>query len=277
MAKDKKKSCFVIAPIGDPDSDVRQWSNKIFKHIIKPAVEPDYDPIRAQDIDQSGLVTAQIVDQLLGADLTIADLTDGNPNVYYEVAIRHAVKKPIVHLIRSGQTPRFDIQGMRAIHIDNDLEIAKNAIESLKGQVKKLEEDPNSLTTPVSQAINLAEINKSDNPSDQALADIKRQLKDLSSRLPGQSAPVMTDYAFNIALTNASKQCLIENTIKRIVKSKGRCSINSVILDVIRNHPRELQIADYGVIEATIHNLIFQGELITDSKELTEYTIVSPP
>jgi hypothetical protein len=70
MAKDKKKSCFVIAPIGDPESNVRQWSNKIFNHIIKPAVESDYDPIRAQDIDQSGLVTAQIVDRLLNADLT---------------------------------------------------------------------------------------------------------------------------------------------------------------------------------------------------------------
>lgn len=168
----KKKTCFVIAPIGAPDSPERKWSDTIFEHIIKPSVEADYKPIRADQIEQSGLVTAQIVDQLLNADLTIADLTDGNPNVYYEVAIRHAVKKPIVHLIRAGQTPRFDIQGMRAVHVDDSLGIGKNAIESIKAQIKTLESDPNSLTTPVSQAINLAELNKSNSPMDQFLKSL---------------------------------------------------------------------------------------------------------
>ena len=172
----KKKTCFVIAPIGAPDSPERRWSDTIFEHIIKPSVEPDYKPIRADQIEQSGLVTAQIVDQLLNADLTIADLTDGNPNVYYEVAIRHAVKKPIVHLIKAGQKPKFDIQGMRAVHVDDSLGIGKNAIESIKAQVKTLESDPNSLTTPVSQAINLAELNRSDAPADSAIASIDKKL-----------------------------------------------------------------------------------------------------
>lgn len=290
MAKDKKKSCFVIAPIGEPDSDVRQWSNKIFNHIIKPAVESDYDPIRADQMDQPGLVTAQIVDQLLNADLTIADLTNGNPNVYYEVAIRHAVKKPIVHLIKSGQTQRFDIQGMRAIPIDNDLEIADKAVISLKKQVKKLEADPNSLTTPVSQAINLAEINKSTDPSTQALADINRQLTDLSNRLqkrvfsvsasdPLGLFPFPSSAKMSEEDVNTFKREMVKHAIMEIVKPSGQYYVSNLIKDFIKKHglisPTDRQTHAY--ILGIIGSLIDQGDLKSDVRGRDQTLIVSLP
>lgn len=263
----------MITPIGDSGSDVRQWSNKIFNHIIKPAVEPDYAPVRAQDIDQSGLVTAQIVDRLINDDLTIADLTDGNPNVYYEVAIRHAVKKPIVHLIKSGQTPRFDIQGMRAIPIDNDLEVASKAVISLKNQVKKFEKDSDCLTTPISQAINLAEINKSADPSTQALGNLDRKLTEILNRLPGRSVPDDPPATFEAV----RKQEFVVNVIKKLIMSVGPYSIDDVIDYVIESHKPLIQNNDFFPILNVISDMIKRGVLISDSKQLTGSTIISLP
>ena len=49
------------------------------------------------------------------ADLVVADLTDHNPNVFYELAIRHALQLPLVQLIDSAQDLPFDIKAMRTV------------------------------------------------------------------------------------------------------------------------------------------------------------------
>ncbi len=97
-----KKTCFVIAPIGDPDSDIRRRSDQILKHIIKPAVgKCGYDAIRADQISEPGMITHQVIEHVVGDPLVVADLTGQNPNVFYELAIRHAIRKPFVPLIRT--------------------------------------------------------------------------------------------------------------------------------------------------------------------------------
>ena len=90
------KRCFVIAPIGDPASAERDRSDKVLKFLVAPVVEPlGYStPLRADHLAKPGLITAQVIEHLLEDDLVIADLTGANANVYYELAIRHAVKGP---------------------------------------------------------------------------------------------------------------------------------------------------------------------------------------
>jgi hypothetical protein len=51
--------------------------------------------------------------------LVIADLSFHNPNVFYELAIRHAARLPIVQLIRVGDRLPFDVHQMRTIVVDN--------------------------------------------------------------------------------------------------------------------------------------------------------------
>ncbi|OZF32173.1 hypothetical protein CH294_20775 [Rhodococcus sp. 14-2483-1-1] len=99
-----KKTCFIVCPIGDNNSEIRKRSNQVKTHIIDVALEPlGYETIRADVIDKSGNITTQIVNQLIEADLVIADLTGHNPNVFYELAIRHAFAKPFIHLMQDGE------------------------------------------------------------------------------------------------------------------------------------------------------------------------------
>jgi len=57
-----EKVCFVIAPIGDADSDTRKRSDQVLKHVIRPAVTGcGYVAIRADEIDKPGLITSQVI------------------------------------------------------------------------------------------------------------------------------------------------------------------------------------------------------------------------
>lgn len=97
----RKKICFVISPIGEEGSEVRERSDQILKHIITSSVEQlGYTIIRADKIAEPGIITTQIIEHIVDAKLVIADFTDKNPNVFYELAIRHAIRKPLVQMIK---------------------------------------------------------------------------------------------------------------------------------------------------------------------------------
>ena len=150
-----EKVCFVICPIGDKGTDTRKRSNLAYEYIIKPVVEKfKYKLTRADFIKESGVITSQIIDQIVDSPLVIADLSDYNPNVFYELAIRHTVKKPYIQMIKSGQEIPFDITGMRTISFDIDLESAHNAKKELFNQIKSIEDNNFKPDNPITSAIN---------------------------------------------------------------------------------------------------------------------------
>jgi len=56
------KTCFVIAPIGEPDSETRKRSDQVLKHIISPAIkERGYAATRADEISEPGIITTQVI------------------------------------------------------------------------------------------------------------------------------------------------------------------------------------------------------------------------
>ncbi len=83
--------------------------------------------------------------------MVIADLTGANPNVYYELAIRHAVKKPIIQLISKGEKLPFDVGDMRTIPIDTA--DAFKAVDDITASLKEIEKPGYETTTPISMAL----------------------------------------------------------------------------------------------------------------------------
>ncbi len=181
----KKKKCFIIAPIGEEGSDTRNRSDKVLKHIIRPAVkECNYEPIRADKIAEPGIITSQVIQRLLNDDLVIADLTEKNPNVYYELAVRHAVNKPFVQIIEEGESISFDIAGMRTISVNHhDLDSADNCKQELIKQIHFVEKDMSKVDTPISVAIDLESLRKSKNPLEKSTTKIISMLQDIRSEI----------------------------------------------------------------------------------------------
>lgn len=151
-----KKTCFVAAPIGEKGSPVRLRSDQVLAYVIEPALEAcGYNPLRADHMSDPGIINSQVIRHLVEDPLVIADLTGQNPNVYYEVAVRHATGKPIIQVIAEGEKIPFDLRGMRILGI-GDLDKpsnSKEAIKQIKRAIEAIEKNPDQMDTPISLAI----------------------------------------------------------------------------------------------------------------------------
>ncbi len=179
--KKDKKVCFVISPIGEEDSDIRKRSDQVLKHIITGPVEQlGYEVVRADKIAEPGIITHQIIQHIVDADLVVADLTDRNPNVFYELALRHAIRKPLVQLIKKDELIPFDIAATRIIKFDlqnpDSVEASKNEITA---QVKSLESGTKDFENPISVSLDLKVLKESGKPEERSLADIIEAISDL--------------------------------------------------------------------------------------------------
>jgi YheO-like PAS domain len=147
-----KKQCFVISPIGKPGSSIRTRADRVLDQIIRPAVNQcGYTVVRADEIERSGLINSQIVRHINEDPLVVADLTGGNPNVFYELAIRHLSGKPVVQVISYGETIPFDVAGMRTIVVDHRDRIGREKARlAIIRQVLAFENGKARQETPVS-------------------------------------------------------------------------------------------------------------------------------
>lgn len=111
--------CFYICPIGDPESEQRQHSDLFLSALVEPAVaELGLRVVRADQIGKPGMITAQVIEHVVRAGLVVADLSFHNPNVFYELSLRHACGLPTVQIIRRCDPIPFDLDQVRTIQID---------------------------------------------------------------------------------------------------------------------------------------------------------------
>ena len=182
MTTTNRKSCFVIAPIGEQNSPTRRQSDQVLRHIIRLAVEPAYKAVRADEIAEPGLITSQIMQRVIEDDLVIADLTDLNPNVLYELAVRHAILKPFVQIMATGQTIPFDVSGIRTVFFDlQDPDSVADAKDEIAKQVEALERDSSNLQTPISTPLELQRIRLSGDADTPGFREILPLISDIAS------------------------------------------------------------------------------------------------
>lgn len=144
------KTCFVICPIGDKGTTDRTFSDLTFNYIIKPVVKNHgYSVDRADIMGKTGTIMPHVVKQILDSDLVIADLTNSNPNVFYELAIRHITERPCIQMIKDGQKIPFDIQGIETIPLGIDLANAAYAKDRLEKQIELIEKGEFNTTNPI--------------------------------------------------------------------------------------------------------------------------------
>jgi hypothetical protein len=151
---DFQHECFLIAPIGEEGSDVRRRSDRVLRYIIEPAAsELGLSAVRADEIAAPGQITLRVIEHILHARAAVADLTGRNPNVFYELAVRHTARLPVALIVAHDERALpFDIQQMSTIRFDHtDLESAdlcrRNIVAHLSAAMRGAVDSP--VTTSV--------------------------------------------------------------------------------------------------------------------------------
>ena len=119
-----RPTCFVIMPISDvPGYDVGHFG-RVYEHQLKPAiVSAGYSPIRSDDTTKTDYIVVGIVQRVVESEMVLCDLSARNPNVMYELGIRHAFNRSVT-LVRDSRTDKiFDVQGLRHTEYDTGLRI----------------------------------------------------------------------------------------------------------------------------------------------------------
>jgi hypothetical protein len=106
-------TCFVMMPFTVP---LGGYYGKIYKPAIEKA---GLTPVRA---DTEIFGTGKIIDQIWGginkARVLVAEMTNRNPNVFYELGLAHALEKPVVLVSSNEADVPFDLQHIRVIYYD---------------------------------------------------------------------------------------------------------------------------------------------------------------
>lgn len=152
---DMETTAFYVTPIRSVDSEERRHSDLFLSTLVEPATEKlGLKVVRADGIDKPGIITRQVMQYLVESRLVIADLSFHNPNVFYELAVRNMVRKPVVQIIQKSDRIPFDVNQLRTIEIDNSdiytwtpkLDLWRSEISN---QIRRALDDPTSSESPV--------------------------------------------------------------------------------------------------------------------------------
>ncbi len=108
-----KLTAFVIMPFGERDpKHPSGFFQEVLRSVITPAAKASQFTVKTANRQGSDLIQSTIINDLMDADLVIADLTEHNPNVMFELGMRMAEDKPVVLIKASGTGPLFDVDNM---------------------------------------------------------------------------------------------------------------------------------------------------------------------
>ncbi|HEX8248224.1 MAG TPA: TRAFs-binding domain-containing protein [Pyrinomonadaceae bacterium] len=165
-SEDVKGTCFVVMGFGkktDFETGRTLDLDKSYRSMIKPAVEAaGLKCVRADEIVHSGLIDVPMYEQLLNADVVIADLSTSNKNAFYELGIRHALRPYTTVVIAEDgiKTFPFDINHVvvrqyhhlgDAIDYDEAMRFQRQLTEAV---VEVFNKDPRQKDSPVYTFLN---------------------------------------------------------------------------------------------------------------------------
>jgi len=135
-----------------------EWTG-IFEHMIKPAVTGSrlgYDCERAKPL--TGAFVRDILEGLNRADVVIADLTDRNPNVCYELGIRHTLKRRTILIAQNIDDVPSDLQAYWVVTYEKDLTGAESFKKRIREILREMQKSPKKPDSPIADFLEFKNI-----------------------------------------------------------------------------------------------------------------------
>jgi hypothetical protein len=218
-----KHLCFIIGPIGGEGTDIRKHADWLLLGLVRPVLETEefrYTVKRADEDTRPGMISDRIISDIRDADLIVADLTDLNPNAFYELGICHSREKPVIHIARAGTVLPFDNLGHSTIFVDiSDYRSVEKARERLAASAQHINDPKHQVSNPITQANASFQMRDSADPRDQLIADMQSRLQELRPLLTARE--LLNDLASpNLPISPEDMQVL-----KNMAEAKRRSKL----------------------------------------------------
>jgi nucleoside 2-deoxyribosyltransferase len=160
------ETCFVVMGFGvktDYQTGRKLDLDKSYQNVIKPAVEAaGLKCVRADEIQHAGVIDKPMYEQLLQADLVVADVSTMNPNAFYELGVRHALRPHTTIIMAESELAfPFDINHnaiRRYKHLGEDIGAseARRAMQDLTAAIRAIQNAPQADSPVYTYLQNLA-------------------------------------------------------------------------------------------------------------------------
>jgi tetratricopeptide (TPR) repeat protein len=135
-----KPLCFVLMPFGKKTDETGRLIDfdQIYEQIIRPGIEAaDLESIRDSEETTGGFIHKRMFERLMLCDYAVADLTTANPNVFYELGMRHGVRPHTTVLMSCrGMRLPFDIAPLRLIRYSLDASGSPTKVDADRDAVR---------------------------------------------------------------------------------------------------------------------------------------------
>lgn len=190
-AAPKQKRCFMITPIGEAGSDIRKHADWVFRFAVQPVMaEKGLVAERADMMADPFMINDSVFAAIDEADICVADLSNLNANVFYELGVRHALEKPVIHIAHVGTRIPFDTANYRTIWFDLSSIDQMDALKSqIASQVDAILAPGFKLSNPLTQARGFQRMASSADPTEKLVAALEDRVNALERERRIQGIP----------------------------------------------------------------------------------------
>jgi hypothetical protein len=178
-----KGICFVIMPFGG-------WLDEYYRLVFCPAIKSaGLEPYRSDDLFRSSSIVNDIWSYTKSATLLLADLSQKNANVFYELGLAHALAKPVILVGESMDDIPFDLRGLRIIIYEkNDPNWGKILKDKIKAAILETLQSPAEAVLPTFLDVKQPATKTKVSPIEKDIIELKQEISFVQRKLRDSQA-----------------------------------------------------------------------------------------
>ena len=208
-----EKICFIVTAIGESGTPTRERADNVYKYLIAPVCEVlGYRPVRVDHVNAVDNINETVINYLKTAPMVVADMTEHNPNAFYELGFRQALELPLVPIIQVGNKLPFDVISQRTVFYNLSVGKIEQSKRELKAKMKSFEnfEMPESR---IDKSVTLEDL-------DDKLTKKLNKILNLLEKEQSYSSLVNT-HDFDLTPSKIDYQSIIEQAQERINQAQN--------------------------------------------------------